>query len=473
MNSNRPPLHDSVDQAVHKAAADAPEELQRLLNADPNLRDEPGWFWRTPLHVAAETGNARSVDILLRAGADPNAEEGLHHDTPLINAVVSDSESCIRLLIDAGADPKKPGRRRQPPIFMTRSRSAIQSLLDAGADLDAKDENGDVPFQNCASYIGSIEVLQFWLDRGVDPNLQPVVGWPSLHGIVCGGIPERFVSEGQRVEILRLLLDSGALIDLRDKTGVTALHYACQSHLHLSKCADLLLRRGADPNLYDSWGNTPLVFAVTRGYTDIAQLLLDNGADPNLPNHHHCHPLDLCANVEPETTRRSLQELLSPVTQKSERPLPKPKEVLDRLLAIPKYQNQTRTKCSKAEIDSLEESLQVKFPRSYRRFLAELGRGLDDFMISDHWRFRVDEVLEISRNDEYRDFCDLPKEYFVFAERNGCWWAYFVLDGNDDPPVFGFDDGEQRSHRFVSRSVWEFVESLVIDYEHWCGKEGD
>jgi ankyrin repeat protein len=470
MNSKRQPLHDSVDQTVHKAAASAPEELQRLLNADPALRDQPGWFWRTPLHVAAEAGNARSVDILLRAGADPNAEEGLHHDTPLINAVESDSESCIRLLIDAGADPNKPGRRKQPPIFMARSRSAIQALLDAGADPDAKDENGDIPFQNCASYIGSIEVLQFWLDRGVDPNLQPVVGWPSLHGTVCGGIGERFVSEDQRVEILRLLLDSGAFIDLRDKTGVTALYYACQNHLHLSKCTDLLLRHGADANLCDGWGNTPLVFAVTRGYTDIARLLLESGADPCLPNHHYCYPLDLCANVESETTRNALQELLSPLTLKSEHPLSKPKEALARLLAIPKYQNQRRKKCVSEDIDSLEARLQVKLPRSYRRFLAELGHGLDDFMISDHWRFRIDEVSDIYRNDEHRECCDLPDNYFVFAERNGCWWAFFVLDGNEDPPVFGFDDGERRSYQFVNRSVWDFVESLVIDYEHWIGK---
>jgi hypothetical protein len=38
---------------------------------------------------------------------------------------------------------------------------------------------------------------------------------------------------------------------------------------------------------------------------------------------------------------------------------------------------------------------------------------------------------------------------------------------SDDPQVFSFDDGEERSYEKIGRSIWEFVESLVIDYELW------
>lgn len=93
-------------------------------------------------------------------------------------------------------------------------------------------------------------------------------------------------------------------------------------------------------------------------------------------------------------------------------------------------------------------------------------------MISDHWRFQIGDVPDLARSDEYTEFCDLPDDYFVFAERNGYWWVFFIADGtSDDPPVFGFSDGEGRTYEQVARSVWEFVESLVIDYEYWFGEK--
>ena len=47
-------------------------------------------------------------------------------------------------------------------------------------------------------------------------------------------------------------------------------------------------------------------------------------------------------------------------------------------------------------------------------------------------------------------------------------WVFFVADGEtDDPPVYLFDDSNDRTYRQVARSLWEFVESLVIDYEIW------
>ena len=180
--------------------------------------------------------------------------------------------------------------------------------------------------------------------------------------------------------------------------------------------------------------------------------------------------MDFCDDLESPHERDELRQLLAPLTRKSERPLPTPKEVLHRLQAIPKYTDVERRKCTKNEIDALEDRLGLELPKSYRLFLTELGHGIDDFMNSDHWRFQLDDVQDLHRHEEYQEYCDLPENYFVFAERNGYWWVFFVLDGSDNPPVFGFDDGEKRSYRFVNRTVWEFVESLVIDYEHWFGK---
>ena len=43
-----------------------------------------------------------------------------------------------------------------------------------------------------------------------------------------------------------------------------------------------LLAEGADPNVADERGMTPLVWAVYGGYEDIVELLCEGGADVNL-----------------------------------------------------------------------------------------------------------------------------------------------------------------------------------------------
>jgi SMI1-KNR4 cell-wall len=109
-----------------------------------------------------------------------------------------------------------------------------------------------------------------------------------------------------------------------------------------------------------------------------------------------------------------------------------------------------------------------RLPASYREFLERIGKGAGEFMVSDHWRFRFDELFELARGDEYAEYCALPANYFVFAERNSCAWVFFVADGtSEDPPIYLFDDGEDRSYKQIARSVWEFIESLLIDYEIW------
>jgi cytohesin len=47
-----------------------------------------------------------------------------------------------------------------------------------------------------------------------------------------------------------------------------------------------LLAKGANVNVADAYGNTPLHLAATHGYTDVAEVLIDHGADVN------AHPRD-------------------------------------------------------------------------------------------------------------------------------------------------------------------------------------
>jgi ankyrin repeat protein len=89
----------------------------------------------------------------------------------------------------------------------------------------------------------------------------------------------------------------GAGINLQDKMGYSALHFASQNNC--LEAVQLLLDSGANVDLEDSFGNTPLGRAVftSEGKGDVIQLLLRNGADKDHKNKHRISPLDLAQKI--------------------------------------------------------------------------------------------------------------------------------------------------------------------------------
>jgi ankyrin repeat protein len=82
--------------------------------------------------------------------------------------------------------------------------------------------------------------------------------------------------------ITKMLLDSGADPNLKDFNGWTPLMHA--GYNNKKNTAKLLLEYGADPNIQDDFGVTALMHVSEKGNTDIAKLLLKHGAKLNLPN---------------------------------------------------------------------------------------------------------------------------------------------------------------------------------------------
>ncbi|MFE1361223.1 ankyrin repeat domain-containing protein [Streptomyces carpaticus] len=90
-----------VGAARFGTAADAARLLRR--GADAGRPDAAG---TRPLYAASVRGAARTVAVLLAAGADPDAESG-HGDegTPLCGAACWGHTEAVRVLLAGGADP--------------------------------------------------------------------------------------------------------------------------------------------------------------------------------------------------------------------------------------------------------------------------------------------------------------------------------------------------------------------------------
>jgi ankyrin repeat protein len=83
------------------------------------------------------------------------------------------------------------------------------------------------------------------------------------------------------IEIVRILLDKGANVNVPRKDGITPLHLASnQGSVEIVK---LLLDKGAKVDVKGGKNSiTPLMLASMNGHTEVVKLLLERGADPRL-----------------------------------------------------------------------------------------------------------------------------------------------------------------------------------------------
>src|SRR5690606_28554445 len=117
---------------------------------------------------------------------------------------------------------------------------------------------------------------------------------------------------------IKLLLEHGALVDLPQDRGVTALMVAAgmdrrsidtrgkfTREIELLEAAKLLLDAGADVTRTDDRGRTPLHGAASQGMNDVVRLLVERGADPLAKDGDGLTPLDTALGLTGGARRRS------------------------------------------------------------------------------------------------------------------------------------------------------------------------
>jgi ankyrin repeat protein len=102
-----------------------------------------------------------------------------------------------------------------------------------------------------------------------------------------GRTPLQHATLKGEINLLKWLLDEGAHIDHQDQIGYSALHFAAQERN--VETANFLLGMGANPNLQDIHGNSPLWTAIFNAKLPtqeqgVVTALLKYGADPELTN---------------------------------------------------------------------------------------------------------------------------------------------------------------------------------------------
>ncbi|XP_036721463.1 protein phosphatase 1 regulatory subunit 12A isoform X7 [Balaenoptera musculus] len=251
------------------------EQLKRWIGSETDL--EPPVVKRQKTKVkfddgavflaACSSGDTDEVLKLLHRGADINYAnvDGL---TALHQACIDDNVDMVKFLVENGANINQPDNEGWIPLHAAASCGYLdiaEFLIGQGAHVGAVNSEGDTPL-DIAEEEAMEELLQNEVNRqGVDI--------------------EAARKEEERIMLrdARQWLNSGHINDVRHaKSGGTALHVAAAKGY--TEVLKLLIQAGYDVNIKDYDGWTPLHAAAHWGKEEACRILVDSLCDMEMVN---------------------------------------------------------------------------------------------------------------------------------------------------------------------------------------------
>jgi ankyrin repeat protein len=211
---------------------------------------------------AIENGDSKQVESLLKSDAALVHERSVDKIFPLQWAVAFEQEEIVNILLKAGADPECRGPNGASPLLWAVDANSVpltRLFLEKGVDQDSTDQDGNGALHFAAPFDG--ELTSLLLERKLDPQRANQAGETPLH----------LAARENSVQVAEMLIQAGADPNTVNKMGQTPLHYAAEEG-HL-EAVEFLMGKGANPGLKDNQQATPESLASEEGFTEIIKAL--------------------------------------------------------------------------------------------------------------------------------------------------------------------------------------------------------
>lgn len=209
------------------------------LGADPDAADDEG---QTPFLLFCKSNRSikKLAQFIETSGPNVNSEDS-YGNTPLIYAASQGkrAQALIAALTNSGADIQKSCNKMFTKSCITLNEQLARSLLDNHTiDVNQTDSEGKTALMHVISA------------KTFSPREY-----------------ERDAAAGERARknLIDLLLQKGAHVNARDKTGATVLHLAVEHHVN-DRTLEYLMIKGAQPDAVDAHNQSPLECALESIY---------------------------------------------------------------------------------------------------------------------------------------------------------------------------------------------------------------
>ncbi|KAK7139556.1 hypothetical protein R3I93_016630 [Phoxinus phoxinus] len=311
--------------ALHIAVENCkPQVVQMLLGFGAHVQLRGGKAQETPLHIAARVKDGvRAAEMLLKSGADVNAEQengetamhvaARHGDLEMMRALIQEGgdvtwrskvdENCLHVAVrhchapvveeilisltnersrqeaelcvcegnQTGETPLHlAAQLRRDSVHRTdEDVCIIKTLMEHHADITAVTrQSGETPLHYSAR-VGNTAVLQEMLSNVPTSQLQTAINKHTE----SGWSPLLLAADQGHTEVVRVLLQNNARVDVFDEEGKAAIHLAAeQGHQDI---VDILLSHKAFVNTKTKLGLTPLHLSARSGSARLVRLLVE------------------------------------------------------------------------------------------------------------------------------------------------------------------------------------------------------
>ncbi|KAJ8245969.1 hypothetical protein GJAV_G00262270 [Gymnothorax javanicus] len=310
-----------------------------------------------PIHLAAIYRQAQSLEALLRSGADPETRD--KHGCNALHLVIAHWPKANRILPKPGSklETKMAAREQQ-------SEACLRMLCRSGVDVNALERrDSEHTAMHLAVRYGALPAVDILASHGA--NVHTADRW--------GMLPLHMAAGTLNTDMVASLLRHGADANrATGQSGSTALHLAVLAAMSTTRrdlpidlsCVNLMLAHGANPNLQNKAGWTPLHDACRMGQKELADLLLRHGADVNIQTSlgENClfQLLDRTANLECTWLLDTLLRLTYP------RIITNNQGALPQALLLPEHRDQREALMQLCKQPlSLQETCRIHIHRQY------------------------------------------------------------------------------------------------------------
>jgi ankyrin repeat protein len=221
------PAYRDPESILYAARKGDLPRVQLLLDKQPKLLGSHDVFKRTPLLYAAKAGHAKVVRYLLEQGTKSVAVRDFYDFTPLHWAAMYAKNDVLTVFAENKVDLNCRALGGQTPLHLTmgnmfsnipKHEETVKLLVSLKVDVNAQDDEGRSPLHIGAGLLGKAESVRALLDGSKEVKL-----------------------------------------DAQTKDGSTPLHTAAV--FGSVEVVEILLAKGADPNLKRADGKTPVDLA--------------------------------------------------------------------------------------------------------------------------------------------------------------------------------------------------------------------